>query len=323
MPWSSVPLLWRVFVTNTVILVVAFTGLVLAPVRVSVPVAASEFVVLTTGLVALLAANLVLLRAAFAPLEALAETMRRHDPLSPGTRASVAGEPNLAALAATFNDMLERLESERRESALDALLIQEAERRRVAHELHDEVGQTLTGAMLQIEGLALSIPTDLRGQLDELRETARHGTEEVRRIARRLRPEALEDLGLRSGLATLAATLGEQAHIDVHRHLESAPALTREQELVIYRVAQEALTNVTRHAGATAVELVLVSDQRRTVLTVDDDGHCVPSESLSSASGIRGMRERAMLIGADLDVHARAEGGTRVRLIVPHDEPAA
>jgi two-component system sensor histidine kinase UhpB len=196
LPWSSVPLLWRVFVTDTVILAVAFTGLVLASVRASVPVAASELVVLTTGLVALLAAKLVWLRAVFAPLEALAETMRRHDPLSPGARASVAGEPNLAALAATFNDMLERLESERRESALNALLIQEAERRRVAHELHDEVGQTLTGAMLQIEGLALSIPEDLRAQLDELRETARHGTEEVRRIARRLRPEALEDLGL-------------------------------------------------------------------------------------------------------------------------------
>jgi two-component system sensor histidine kinase UhpB len=219
--------------------------------------------------------------------------------------------------------MLERLESERRESALDALLIQEAERRRVAHELHDEVGQTLTGAMLQIEGLALSIPDDLRAQLDELRETARHGTEEVRRIARRLRPEALEDLGLRSGLATLATTVGQQARIDVHRRLERAPALTQEQELVIYRVAQEALTNVTRHAGATTVELVLTSDQRRTVLTVDDDGHGVAPESLSSANGIRGMRERAMLIGADLSIGARPEGGTRVRLIVPYDDPAA
>ena len=156
MPWSSVPLLWRVFVTNTVILAVAFTGLVLAPVRVSVPVATSEFVVLTTGLVALLAANLVLLRAA-SPSR---RWRRRCDGTIAvsGARASVAGEPNLSALAATFNDMLERLESERRESALDALLIQEAERRRVAHELHDEVGQTLTGAMLQIEGLALSIP---------------------------------------------------------------------------------------------------------------------------------------------------------------------
>lgn len=318
--WSSVPLLWRVFVTNTAILAVAFAGLVLAPVRVSVPVAASEFVVLATGLIALSATNFVLLRAVLAPLEALAETMRRHDPLSPGARAVVTGEPNLAALAATFNDMLERLESERRESALDALLLQEGERRRVARELHDEVGQTLTGAMLQIEGLALSIPDELRAQLDELRETARHGTEEVRRIARRLRPEALEDLGLRSGLAALATTIGEQARVDVRRHLESPPALTPEQELVIYRVAQEALTNVARHSGATTVELVLTSDQCRTVLTVDDNGRGLAPESLSSTNGIRGMRERAMLIGADLDIGARPQRGTRVRLSVPHGE---
>jgi two-component system sensor histidine kinase UhpB len=317
-PWSSLALLWRVFLANAAILALAFAGLVVAPVRVSVPVAASELVLLASGLAALLAANLVLLRAVFAPLDELATTMRRHDPLSPGARAVVEGDPNVAALAGAFNDMLDRLEAERRESALAALMIQESERRRVARELHDEVGQTLTGAMLQIEGLALNLPAELHPQLDELRETARHGTEEVRRIAQRLRPEALEDLGLRSGLAALATALAQQARLDVRRHLEAAPALDEEQELVIYRVAQEALTNVARHARAGAVELVLAHDQRRTVLTVDDDGQGLPAGALTSANGIRGMRERAMLIGADLDLSARAGGGTRVRLTVPH-----
>jgi two-component system sensor histidine kinase UhpB len=244
--------------------------------------------------------------------------MRRHDPLSPGARAGVEGDPNVVALAGAFNDMLDRLEAERRASALAALRMQESERRRVARELHDEVGQTLTGVMLQIEGLASAIPADLREQLDELRETARHGTEEVRRIARRLRPEALEDLGLRSGLSALAAALGRQARIDVRRHLEATPALSSEQELVIYRVAQEALTNVARHARATTVELVLAHDEHRTVLTVDDDGQGLPPEALESTNGIRGMRERAMLIGADLTIDARDEGGTRVRLVVSH-----
>ena len=115
-----------------------------------------------------------------------------------GRAPRCSGGPVVVALAQTFNDMLDRLESERRESARQALLVQEAERRRIARELHDEVGQTLTGVMLQIEGLAASIPDELRGQLDELRETARHGTEEVRRIARRLRPDALEELGLQA-----------------------------------------------------------------------------------------------------------------------------
>jgi two-component system sensor histidine kinase UhpB len=305
-------------VTNALVLALAFAGLVLAPVSVSVPVAAGELIVLGAGVLGLLAVSLVLLRPAFRPLDELANTMRRHDPLSPGTRAAVEGDPDVAALAQTFNEMLERLEVERRDSARAALMLQEAERRRIARELHDEVGQTLTGVMLQIEGLALSIPDELRIPLDELRETARHGTEEVRRIARRLRPEALEDLGLRSGLAALTTTIGEEAKIDVHRHLESTPALNQEQELVIYRVAQEALTNVVRHAHATQVELVLAHDHRRTVLTVDDDGRGVPPESLSSTNGIRGMRERAMLIGADLEIAARPGRGTRVRLIVPH-----
>ena len=166
----------------------------------------------------------------------------------------------MVALAQTFNDMLDRLESERRESARQALLVQEAERRRIARELHDEVGQTLTGVILQIEGLAASIPDELRGQLDELRETARLGTEEVRRIARRLRPDALEELGLQSALAALASSFEQQARLPVLRRLEQAVTVSPEEELVIYRVAQEALTNVARHAGATTVELRVERD---------------------------------------------------------------
>ena len=125
------------------------------------------------GLLGLLALNLVLLRPAFRPLDHLVETMRQHDQLAPGTRVPVEGGPVVTALAHAFNDMLDRLESERRESGRRALLVQEHERRRIARELHDEVGQTFTGVMLQVEGLAASIPEPLREQLDELRETAR------------------------------------------------------------------------------------------------------------------------------------------------------
>ena len=252
---NSLPLFWRVFGTNAAVLVLAFLGLVFAPVTVSVPPAAIELIVLAAGLACLLAINLVLLRPAFRPLDELVETMRAHDPLSPGKRVTVEGGPAIAALAQTFNEMLDRLESERRDSARQALLVQERERQRIARELHDEVGQTLTGVMLQVEGLAGKIPEELREQLDELRETAREGTEEVRRIARRLRPEALEDLGLQSALAALATAIGEQARLRIERRLDDGPPLSEEHELVIYRVAQEALTNVARHAGATEVQL--------------------------------------------------------------------
>jgi len=314
---ATMPLMWRVFAMNASALLLAYLGLVFAPVTVSVPPAATELLVLSAGFVILLAINLLMLRSAFRPLDELAETMRRHDPLSPGARARVDVEPDVAALAHAFNDMLQRLETERRESGRRALLVQERERARIARELHDEVGQTLTGVMLQVESLAAGIPDELREQLDELRETARLGTVEVRRIASQLRPEALEDLGLQSALSTLAVASAEQAHMQVDRRLEPHPPLSEEQELVIYRVAQEALTNVVRHSGATTVAISLQHVGDEVVLVVRDDGRGLAPGSLPSAHGIRGMRERAMLIGAQLSIGRATDGGTEVELRMP------
>jgi two-component system sensor histidine kinase UhpB len=313
----GLPLFWRVFAANASVLLLAFCGLVFAPITVSVPVGAGELAILAAGLVALLAANVVFLRPAFAPLEELAETMRHHDPLSPGVRADVTGDPSVVALAQTFNDMLDRLEAERRDSARQALTVQEAERQRVARELHDEVGQTLTGVMLQIEGLAAGIPDELRDQLEELRETARHGAEEVRRIARRLRPDALEELGLHSALAALSSGFERHARIPVTRRLAQDVDVAPEVELVIYRVAQEALTNVARHAGAAHVTVDLRHDAGTTVLVVSDDGGGLPPGAEHSSQGIRGMRERAMLVSGTLSLESHAGGGTVVRLSVP------
>jgi two-component system sensor histidine kinase UhpB len=314
---SSVPLLWRVFATNAVVLGLAFLGLLVAPVSVSVPVAAGEVLVLAVALAVLLGVNLLLLRPAFGPLTELAETMRRHDPLAPGVRARVVGGPHVVAIARAFNEMLDRSELERRESARSALMAQEGERQRIARELHDEVGQTLTGVMLQVEGLAGVIPRELEGRLEELRETARHGIEEVRRIARQLRPETLDELGLPSALGALATGFGEQARIPVERRLQSGLSLSSEQELVVYRVAQEALTNVARHAAATLVVLELTSTDERTLLRIRDDGRGMSPQSLLSSNGIRGMRERALLIGATLTIDSAPGAGTEVRLSIP------
>ena len=316
------PLFWRVIATNAAAMLLAFAALVLTPVTVSVPIVVGELLVLAIGLVLVLLLNLLLLRPAFRPLDELAEAMRRHDPLAQGQRVPVDGGPDVAALARTFNEMLDRLETERRESARQALRVLEGERSRIARELHDEVGQTLTGAMLQVEALAARIPDELRDELDELRETARCGTEDVRRIARRLRPEALEDLGLQSALAALATSFGEQARVKVERRLEPALPLSQDEELVIYRVAQEALTNVARHAGATRVELQLQQNPARTVLAVRDDGRGLSPGALPSAHGIRGMRERAMLIGAQLHIESKPGRGTEITLFIPFDPEA-
>ena len=313
----SLPLFWRVFATHGAAMLLAFTVLVFAPVTVSAPIGVGELIVLAIGLVVVLLLNLLLLRPVFRPLNELAEAMRRHDPLAPGERVPVDGEPDVAALAQAFNEMLDRLEAERRESARQALRVLEGERSRIARELHDEVGQTLTGAMLQVEVLAARIPDDLRDELDELRETARSGTEDVRRIARQLRPEALEDLGLQSALAALATSFGERAQVQVERRVEPSLPLSQDEELVVYRVAQEALTNVAQHAQATRVELRLHQNRAETVLTVRDDGRGLCPGALPSSRGIRGMRERAMLIGGQLAIDSGHSRGTEIKLSIP------
>jgi two-component system, NarL family, sensor histidine kinase UhpB len=243
--------------------------------------------------------------------------MRGIDPLEPGRRVGVGGSPELATVAETFNDMLDRLESERRESARQALRVQEGERERVARELHDEVGQTLTAMMLQIESLAAKVPEELRDELEELRETTRAGAEDVRRIAVRLRPEALEDLGLETALMALVRSFREHSGVRVEPRIEQLPQLSPEQELVIYRVAQEALTNIARHAHATAAAVDLVRDDGVVTLRVRDDGRGVGDRARSSSTGIRGMRERAMLVGGRMTIVSADGRGTEVALQLP------
>jgi two-component system sensor histidine kinase UhpB len=171
--------------------------------------------------------------------------------------------------------------------------------------------------MLQVEGIAASAPDVRDDQIEELRDTARRGIEDVRRIASRLRPEALEDLGLRSALSALATRFGDRTRVRVVKRLEEVPALRDEEELVIYRVAQEALTNVARHADARRVELSLEPREEEVVLTVSDEGRGLTPDAMSSSHGIHGMRERAMLVGGQITIHGAPGRGTQVRLSIP------
>ena len=309
----------RLFVAYAVVVGISILVLVFAPITVSVPTALRELPIILGGFLVMLIAYRLLLRRALAPLEHLTEVMRRIDPLTPGQRVDAsAGDAEVAALAEAFNDMLDRLEGERRESARRALAAQEAERRRMARELHDEIGQVLTGLVLRGDTLARRAPAELREDLEGLREAARYGALEVRAIARRLRPEAFDELGLQSALLALTTAVGERAGVEVKRSLARDLPLTSEQELVIYRVAQESLTNVLRHAGAKHVELVLSADDEGGVmLVVRDDGVGLPEDAEERSNGIRGMRERALLIGAQLSVRRAAAGGTEVQLLIP------
>jgi two-component system sensor histidine kinase UhpB len=218
--------------------------------------------------------------------------------------------------------MLERLSTERRESAGRALAAQEGERLRVAQELHDEVGQSLTAVLLELTRVHRHAPEALHDELDQVQESVRASLDETRRIALELRPEALDDLGLPAALLALADRLGERVAIDIRPEIQQPlPELDYEQELVLYRVAQEALTNVIRHAAASRADLCLKADGNWLRLRVRDDGVGFPYDERSgngtAAGGIRGMRERALMVEAGLEVRERAEGGVEVALDLP------
>ena len=193
--------------------------------------------------------------------------------------------------------MLDRVESERRESARRALAAQEEERLRIARELHDEVGQALTAVLLQLDRAASGEQPAER--IAEAREAARATLEEVRAIARNLRPEALDDLGLAAALRQLCNE-AERAGVEVERRIAPDVRLAPEVEVVVYRVAQEAITNVLRHAAAERLVCVLERAGSGARLLVVDDGR--GRGDAPAGSGLQGMRERAVLAGATLEI---------------------
>ncbi|WP_328694287.1 HAMP domain-containing sensor histidine kinase [Streptomyces phaeochromogenes] len=307
-------LYWRIFLLNAVVLVVA-TLLLLGPVTVSTPVLFGETLVLIAGLVVMLIANAVLLRIGLAPLARLTQTMVTADLLKPGSRTTVTGHGEIAELTTSFNAMLARLEAERATSSGRALSAQEAERRRIAQELHDEVGQTLTAVLLQLKHAADRAPQPVREDLQQAQETTRAGLDEIRRIARRLRPGVLEELGLYSALRALTAEFATSRLSATAYITPGLPPLSPATELVLYRIAQEGLTNTARHARATRGEVHLRAlPDARVGLLVRDNGQGIGVAA--EGAGISGMRERALLIGADLDIGQGPHGGTEIRLHV-------
>jgi two-component system, NarL family, sensor histidine kinase UhpB len=319
MRFSRLPLLWRVFAINAALLVVATLLLALTPVTIHASIALVEVIDLLVALVVMLTANLLLLRHTLAPIDRLVERMRTVDLLNPGHRLVERGGVEVASLVRTYNQMLERLEAERHESGRRALRAQEAERLRIARGLHDEIGQVLTGVLLQLDSLAAANEADL----EETKQAVRRALEDVRRTAQELRPEMLEDLGLVSALTELSRKFAEQSGIRVERRFVSElPKLSDEAEIAVYRVAQESLTNVARHANATRVDVTLEAGVGSVVLRVVDDGRGLSDAAASQNghSGVRGMRERALLVGGALAVKSGRDGGVEVRLEVPTAE---
>jgi two-component system sensor histidine kinase UhpB len=305
----------RVFLINGLIFVLGTLILALSPATVSARIKLTEIPVLIVGLAIMLTANALLLRSSLAPLDRLAASMRRVDPPKRTDRVDDRGTGDLHHLIASFNAMLDRLETERTTASASALAAQENERQRIARELHDEIGQTLTVALLFLKRAVDRAPAEIRGELADTQDTVRAGLDEVRSIARRLRPDALEDLGLRSALSALLGEFTEATGIGVVKHIAlQSDRLKPDVELVCYRIAQESLTNIARHAEASKVWLDLHATADELMLRIADDG---TGGVAVEGAGINGMRERALLVGAALTITSPKGEGTEVRLVIP------
>ncbi len=182
--------------------------------------------------------------------------MANVDPLKPGLRLDVHNDQELGALAVSFNAMADRLEGERRASSARLLIAQEDDRRRIAAELHDEVGQQLTALLLTLDRLADHTDPDVGEQARAAREIVRGSLDQLRALVRGLRPPGLDELGLTAALTALSRQVGERAGLTVTRHLDPVPDdVDPAAALVVYRVAQECLTNADRHALVPASNL--------------------------------------------------------------------
>ncbi len=316
--WRKLPLFWQIFAPNAAILIAATVVLAISPATISDPIVSREAVVVAVGLLLLLAVNFLVIRRALRPVEELTGVMKQVDLLLPGQRVSLSTRSSeIDELGSVFNRMLERLETERRQMGRRTLIAQEEERRRLARELHDELNQSIAGVMLSLRSIAAESDGRAGAELRAAQEELRSVSAEVENIVNRLRPETLDDLGLLSALVVLGEQFSQRSGIKLERQFANGlPALDSEAELVVYRVAQESLTNVAVHANAASVVMEVAPHGDDVRLTVKDDG--IGLNGHDEGNGIRGMRERALLVRARLAIGAGPEGrGTQVELVVP------
>ena len=335
-PVLRLPLLYKVLVANVSIVVlgaVCGTWLTIvvtrsASERTGIPLAA---VFAAAGVVLSVAVNFLVLRAAFRPLLALekvAEAVRAGD-LTARAAPLPPGDPQVSHLAMVFNqtlDQLERDQTQLRSVASQVIAAQEEERKRVSRELHDDTAQVLFAQLLRVTALKGSDQPEVQRLSEQLEQMTADALEGVRRLALELRPPALDDLGLPAAVADLAQRIGEQLDIPVEFEARGARGrLPEEVELVLYRVAQEALINAAKHAAATRIAIDLDRTSTDVTLAVQDDG-CgfdagLPARPGGPGLGLFGMAERVALVGGRFAIWTRPACGTEVFAFIPLPPP--
>jgi two-component system sensor histidine kinase UhpB len=281
--------------------------------------------VLIAAVLATVLVNGLVLRRRFAPLERLIATMERVDLTSPGTRVGLAraDSQEVERLHRAFDRMLDRLEEERHAGAAAVLRAQEAERARLARDLHDEANQALTAVLLRLQAAHHAAPPELVAELRETQAVATQAMQELLRLARELRPAALDDHGLEAALASMVDRFGREANVQASLVLDGeVDGLSGDEQLVVYRVVQESLSNVAQHARASRVDVLVRRWGARGFVRVRDDGCGFDRDGGTGGHGVRGMHERALLAGGRLDVRSVPGGGTTVELELRRLAPA-
>lgn len=298
-----------------------------------------HFIIDTTfiGLAALsgVVVNFILLRAAFAPLRRVLTTIHAVEQGKLSARVDVrAGDADTATLARAFNGMLDRLAEMRDEAAGLTLRAQEEERRRLALELHDQTGQSLTALTLHAQAIGQTLAHEqsdaalrARAQAERLNALAQRTLVEVQAIARQLRPSLLDDLGVVAALSWLAEDAEERLGVTTcvkiaGDELEAGARIPAEIETALYRIAQESLTNAVRHGKARRIAIKLRSSAQTLTLTIADDGTGFASRGAAASReggglGLYGMRERSRLLGGTLRLRSAPGHGCVVRATIP------
>jgi signal transduction histidine kinase len=319
-----VPLLAKLAGANLLIVVAALIGV---GVELHWHVPESAVFVLGVALFVSLGVNLVLVYVALLPfsdLEAAAARVSAGD-LAARVAPSILADRDMVRVGTTLNTLLDRLTEDRirtRQLAKQVISAQDEERARLARELHDSTAQLLTAAMLQLGVAARESESDpLSARIAILRELIAEALEEVRSMSHTMYPRVLDDLGLVPALEWLARQTHDQEALDVRVVADDpSPCVPSELASVLYRVAQEALRNASRHADARNVQIRVSCTSDRATLEVHDDGRGFDvrqAEERRPGMGLFSMRERVALVDGRLEVTSAPGRGTRVVATVP------
>ena len=314
-----VPLMWKLVGANAVLVLAAALGAAFAH--------HATVAVLAVALIVVIGINHYLVHLALEPLKDLEATASRvwQGDLEARVVPSPIADSDMIRVGSTINLLLDGLMADRSRMRLLASQVinaQDAERARIARELHDSTAQTLAAAMLQLSAVARQ-ETDpaVQSRLEELRTLVADALEEVRSMSHTIHPRVLDDLGLVAALEWLARQTRQEGVLEVE--VEAAPgaeSVPKAAASVLYRVAQESVRNVVQHARARNVRIVLDSDGEMAKLSVIDDGHGFDvrsAEARRPGMGLFSIRERVSLVNGTVDIQSVPGRGARVIATVP------